>query len=159
MKRSDLLCYLFGLQESAVLGQEELVQRLTELELNREFLHALGDEQDWFDEDFGLSSRKHTQHKNKLRPEELTSTSAAKHPHVKQKEEAVAAMLVPHKADEVEKLVSAALLEIWTSCMMERGVLTLTAVPKPKASGTVLGEKNGEECVCSYKQVRAGRRL
>ncbi|KAB5567082.1 hypothetical protein PHYPO_G00228690 [Pangasianodon hypophthalmus] len=140
--------------ESPVLGQEELVQRLAELKLNPDFLHVLGDEQDWFDEDFGLSSRKHAQHKNKLRQEELSSTSAAKLPHVRQQEEAAAAaMLVPHKAAEVEKLVSAALLEIWRSCGMERGNQSLTAVPKPQASETLLGDKNSEECVRSYKQA------
>ncbi|XP_060788609.1 centrosome-associated protein 350 isoform X3 [Neoarius graeffei] len=140
--------------ESPVLGQEELVQRLTELELNREFLHVLSDEQDWFDEDFGLSSRKHAQHKNKLRQEEITSTSAAKLPHVRQQEEAAAAvMLVPHKAAQVEKLVSAALLEIWRSCGMERGNQSLTAVSKPQASETLLGDENGEQCVRSYKQA------
>lgn len=137
------------------MGQEELVQRLTELELNREFLQVLSDEQDWFDEDFGLSSRKHTQHKNKLRQEELTATSAAKLPHVRQQEEATAAMLVPHKAAQVEKLVSAALLEIWRSCGMERGKQSLTAMPKPQASEALLGDTNGEQCVRSYKQVRA----
>ncbi|XP_060737946.1 centrosome-associated protein 350 isoform X3 [Tachysurus vachellii] len=140
--------------ESPVLGQEELVQRLEELELNREFLHVLGDEPDWFDEDFGLSSRKHAQHKNKLRQEELTSTSTAKLPLIRQQEEAATtAMLVPHKAGEVEKLVGAALLEIWTSCGMERGNQSLTALPKPQASGSLLGDENSEECVHSYKQA------
>ncbi|XP_047011716.1 centrosome-associated protein 350 isoform X3 [Ictalurus punctatus] len=139
--------------ESPVLGQEELVQRLAELELNREFLHVLGDEQDWFDEDFGLSSRRHAQHKNKPRQDELTSMSAAKLPHVRQQQEEAAAMLVPHKAAEVEKLVSAALLEIWRSCGMERGNQSLTAVPKPQASETLLGDENGEQCVRSYKQA------
>ncbi|XP_058245075.1 centrosome-associated protein 350 isoform X3 [Hemibagrus wyckioides] len=140
--------------ESPVLGQEELVQRLEELELNREFLHVLGDEPDWFDEDFGLSSRKHAQHKNKLRQDELTSTSAAKLPHVRQQEEAaVAAMLVPHKAGEVEKLVSDALLEIWSGCGMERGHQSLTAMSKPQASETLLGGQNSEQCVRSYKQA------
>ncbi|KAK3540523.1 hypothetical protein QTP70_033743 [Hemibagrus guttatus] len=138
--------------ESPVLGQEELVQRLEELELNREFLHVLGDEPDWFDEDFGLSSRKHMQHKNKLRQDELTS--AAKLPHVRQQEEvAAAAMLVPHKAGEVEKLVSAALLEIWSGCGMERGKQSLTARPKAQASETLLGGQNSEQCVHSYKQA------
>ncbi|XP_047656096.1 centrosome-associated protein 350 isoform X2 [Tachysurus fulvidraco] len=140
--------------ESPVLGQEELVQRLEELELNREFLHVLGDEPDWFDEDFGLSSRKHAQHKNKLRQEELTSTSSAKLPLVRQQEEAATtAMLVPHKAGEVEKLVGAALLEIWRSCGMEQGNQSLTALPKPQASGSLLGDENSEECVHSYKQA------
>lgn len=151
---------LFFAQESPLLGQEELVQRLTELELNREFLHVLGDEQDWFDEDFGLSSRKHAQHKNKLRQEEVTSTSAAKLPHVRQQEAAAAtAMLVPHKAAEVEKLVSAALLEIWRSCGMEHRNQSLSTMPKPQAPETLLRDENNEQCVRSYKQVRAVRRL
>ncbi|KAM9474964.1 centrosome-associated protein 350 isoform 4-T5 [Clarias gariepinus] len=140
--------------ESPVLGQELLVQRLAELELNREFLHVLSDEPDWFDEDFGLSSRKHAQHKNKLRQEELASAPAAKLPHVRPQEEPAApAMVVPHKAPEVEKLASAALLEIWRSCGMERGNRSLTSAPKPRASETLLGDESGEECVRSYKQA------
>lgn len=132
------------------------MQRLAELELNREFLHVLSDEPDWFDEDFGLSSRKHAQHKNKLRQEELASAPAAKLPHVRPQEEPAApAMVVPHKAPEVEKLASAALLEIWRSCGMERGNRSLTSAPKPRASETLLGDESGEECVRSYKQVTA----
>uniref|UniRef100_A0A8C2CGK0 CAP-Gly domain-containing protein n=1 Tax=Cyprinus carpio TaxID=7962 RepID=A0A8C2CGK0_CYPCA len=53
-----------GIFESPVLGtsgQEELAKRLAELELSRELFDVLGDEQDWFDEDFGLSSRKQQQ--------------------------------------------------------------------------------------------------
>ena len=40
-------------------GQEELAKRLAELELSRELPDDLAvDDQDWFDEDFGLSSRR-----------------------------------------------------------------------------------------------------
>ena len=42
-------------------GQEELAKRLAELELSRELLDDLGDDQDWFDEDYGLSSRREQQ--------------------------------------------------------------------------------------------------
>lgn len=42
-------------------GQEELAKRLAELELSRELVDELGDDQDWFDEDFGLSSRRQQQ--------------------------------------------------------------------------------------------------
>ncbi|GLD50195.1 centrosome-associated protein 350 [Lates japonicus] len=60
--------------ESPVLGasgQEELAKRLAELELSRELLDELGDDQDWFDEDFGLSSRREQQRlKQKQREEE-----------------------------------------------------------------------------------------
>lgn len=52
-------------------GQEELAKRLAELELSRELLDDLGDDQDWFDEDFGLSSRREQQRlKQKQREEE-----------------------------------------------------------------------------------------
>ncbi|XP_077572933.1 centrosome-associated protein 350 isoform X2 [Stigmatopora nigra] len=50
--------------ESPILGlsgQEELAKRLAELELNRDLLDDLGNDEDWFDEDFGLSSRREQQ--------------------------------------------------------------------------------------------------
>lgn len=35
-------------------GQEELAKNLLNLKSAREFLSVLGDDQDWFDEDFGF---------------------------------------------------------------------------------------------------------
>lgn len=89
-------------------GQEELAKRLAELELNREFLSVLGDEQDWFDEDYGLSSRK-VQQKQAEEPAVLPKVKPEKVP-PKPCEELLA---VPHTAAEVESLVHAAAEELW----------------------------------------------
>ncbi|XP_031451473.1 centrosome-associated protein 350 isoform X3 [Phasianus colchicus] len=89
-------------------GQEELAKRLAELELNREFLSVLGDEQDWFDEDYGLSSRK-VQQKQAEEPAVLPKVEAQIVP-PKPCEELLA---VPHTAAEVESLVHAAAEELW----------------------------------------------
>lgn len=89
-------------------GQEELAKRLAELELNREFLTVLGDEQDWFDEDYGLSSRK-VQQKQAEEPAVLPKVEPQKVP-PKPCEELLA---VPHTAVEVESMVHAAAEELW----------------------------------------------
>ncbi|XP_015666755.1 centrosome-associated protein 350 [Protobothrops mucrosquamatus] len=89
-------------------GQEELAKRLAELELSREFLNVLGDDQDWFDEDFGLSS--HTLPQNQA--EESAVLPKIKLPKVSPKpfEEPLA---VPYVAEEVEELVHAAAEKLW----------------------------------------------
>lgn len=102
---------LFLKQESPVFGasgQEELAKRLAELELSREFLSVLGDDQDWFDEDFGLSSGKLPQ----KQAEESAVLPKMEPPKVPPKpfEEPLA---VPHTAEEVEALVHAAAEELW----------------------------------------------
>ncbi|XP_015284641.1 PREDICTED: centrosome-associated protein 350-like [Gekko japonicus] len=89
-------------------GQEELAKRLAELELSREFLSVLGDDQDWFDEDFGLSTRK-------LPPKQAEESAVLpkiEPPKVPPKpcEEPLA---VPHTAEEVEDLVYEAAEELW----------------------------------------------
>ncbi|XP_042661378.1 centrosome-associated protein 350 isoform X2 [Tyto alba] len=89
-------------------GQEELAKRLAELELNREFLSVLGDDQDWFDEDYGLSSRK-VQQKQAEEPAVLPKIEPQKVP-AKACEEPLA---VPHTALEVEGMVHAAAEELW----------------------------------------------
>ncbi|KAM6397064.1 centrosome-associated protein 350 isoform 2-T2 [Pluvialis apricaria] len=89
-------------------GQEELAKRLAELELNREFLSVLGDDQDWFDEDYGLSSHK-VQHKQAEEPAVLPKVEPQKVP-TKLCEEPLA---VPHTAVEVEGMVHAAAEELW----------------------------------------------
>ncbi|XP_065601049.1 centrosome-associated protein 350 [Cyrtonyx montezumae] len=89
-------------------GQEELAKRLAELELNREFLSVLGDEQDWFDEDYGLSSHK-VQQKQAEEPAVLPKVEPQKVP-PKPCEELLA---VPHTAVEVESMVHAATEELW----------------------------------------------
>ncbi|XP_063154531.1 centrosome-associated protein 350 isoform X2 [Candoia aspera] len=89
-------------------GQEELAKRLAELELSREFLSVLGDDQDWFDEDFGLSSHKLPQ----KQAEESTVLPKTELPKVSPKpcEEPLA---VPYVAEEVEELVHAAAEKLW----------------------------------------------
>uniref|UniRef100_A0A670I2X7 Centrosomal protein 350 n=1 Tax=Podarcis muralis TaxID=64176 RepID=A0A670I2X7_PODMU len=89
-------------------GQEELAKRLAELELSREFLDLSDDEQDWFEEDFGLSSQKLVQKE----AEDLAVPSETELPKVPSKpcEELLA---VPHTAEEVEELVHAAAEELW----------------------------------------------
>uniref|UniRef100_A0A670Y2E4 Centrosomal protein 350 n=1 Tax=Pseudonaja textilis TaxID=8673 RepID=A0A670Y2E4_PSETE len=89
-------------------GQEELAKRLAELELSREFLNVLGDDQDWFDEDFGLSSHKLPQNQ----VEESAVLPKIELPKVSPKpcEEPLAA---PYVAEEVEELVHAAAEKLW----------------------------------------------
>ncbi|OXB61188.1 hypothetical protein ASZ78_007174 [Callipepla squamata] len=89
-------------------GQEELAKRLAELELSREFQSVLGDEQDWFDEDYGLSSRK-VQQKQAEEPAVLPKVEPQKVP-PKPCEELLA---VPHTAAEVESMVHAATEGLW----------------------------------------------
>ncbi|XP_070816331.1 centrosome-associated protein 350 isoform X1 [Chaetodon trifascialis] len=171
--------------ESPVLGasgQEELAKRLAELELSRELLDELGDDQDWFDEDFGLSSRREQQRlKQKQREEEeearlgggggggggLTRSGSSagaalgglvSSPGGEQQVKTPPrpelplplppklpeqpAMVVPHSATEVEKMVHTATQEIWDSCGLgKEGTLTLAQLPNPKPSQEYLGKE------------------
>ncbi|XP_073766232.1 centrosome-associated protein 350 isoform X11 [Danio rerio] len=152
--------------ESPVLGtsgQEELVKRLAELELSRELFDVLGDEQDWFDEDFGLSSRKEQQKQKRQQQQDGISSSGeqVKTPprpelpvQLKQPEEP--AMIVPHTVQEVEKLAIAAIQEIWESCKLGHGRPSLIGVPKPQPSNCFLeGDAKASDleaqCQRSYK--------
>ncbi|XP_053463940.1 centrosome-associated protein 350 isoform X1 [Nycticebus coucang] len=90
-------------------GQEELAKRLAELELSREFLSALGDDQDWFDEDFGLSSS-HKIQKNKA---EETIVPLMAEPKRVSQQPCEPLLAVPHTAEEVETLVYNAAEELW----------------------------------------------
>ncbi|XP_024134690.1 centrosome-associated protein 350 isoform X5 [Oryzias melastigma] len=170
-------------QESPVLGasgQEELAKRLAELELSRELLEDQGDDQDWFDEDFGLSSRRKQILKEKeeaanlggelpssvgramgatsslggegktpLRPELPQPPKLPEQP----------AMVVPHSATEVGKMVHAATREIWEACNLGKaGTLMDSQMPNPKPSLEYLSEeshKQEQEAVSirSYKQA------
>ncbi|NXE05027.1 CE350 protein, partial [Lophotis ruficrista] len=89
-------------------GQEELAKRLAELELNREFPSVLGDDQDWFDEDYGLSSRK-VQQKQAEEPAVLPKVEPQKVPTTPCEEP----LAVPHTTVEVEGMVHAAAEELW----------------------------------------------
>ncbi|KAA8589633.1 hypothetical protein FQN60_012998 [Etheostoma spectabile] len=173
--------------ESPVLGargQEELAKRLAELELSRELLDELGEDQDWFDEDFGLSSRREQQ-RLKQREEEVRlgrsglsaglalgelASSGGEH-QVKTpprpelplplppKLPEQPAMVVPHSATEVEKMVYAATKEIWESCCLgKEGALILAQLPNPKPSQEYLGiEARSQDqealCVRSYRKA------
>ncbi|KAM7409912.1 hypothetical protein PAMA_001412 [Pampus argenteus] len=172
--------------ESPVLGasgQEELAKRLAELELSRELLEELGDDQDWFDEDFGLSSRREQQRlKQKQREEEeeaklggaalgglISSTGGeqqVKTPPrpdlplpIPPKLPEQPAMVVPHSATEVEKMVYAAILEIWESCDLGKvGAPTLAKLPYPKPSQEYLCEEASSQdqealCIRSYRKA------
>lgn len=147
--------------ESPVLGasgQEELAKRLAELELSRELLDVLGDEQDWFDEDFGLSSRKEQQKQSLQLQKDGASNifsigggEQVKAPvrpappqQAKPIEEPV--MVVSHTASEVEKLVHSATQEIWSGYNLSQGLQTLAGVPTPLPSNDYLGsDAQGED--------------
>ncbi|XP_004643522.1 centrosome-associated protein 350 [Octodon degus] len=92
-----------------VSGQEELAKRLAELEISREFLSTLGDDQDWFDEDFGLSSSHKIQ---KSKAEEAIVPLMAESKRAPQKP-CETLLAVPHTAEEVEILVHDAAEELW----------------------------------------------
>ncbi|KAL1774768.1 centrosome-associated protein 350 [Sigmodon hispidus] len=89
-------------------GQEELAKRLAELEISREFLSTL-DDQDWFDEDFGLSSS-HKIQKNKA---EDTIVPLMGEPKRAPQKPCETLLAVPHTAEEVESLVHNATEELW----------------------------------------------
>ncbi|XP_026161076.1 centrosome-associated protein 350 isoform X2 [Mastacembelus armatus] len=177
-------------------GQEELAKRLAELELSRELLDELGDDQDWFDEDFGLSSRREQQRlKQKQREEEqearlggggglgrsgpsaaTTMGGLSSSPGGEQQAKTPPrpelplplppklpeqpAMVVPHSATEVEKMVHAATQEIWESCgLANEGTLPLTQLPtNPNPSQEYLGkEASGQDqealAIRSYRKA------
>ncbi|XP_022615991.1 centrosome-associated protein 350 [Seriola dumerili] len=158
--------------ESPVLGasgQEELAKRLAELELSRELLDELGDDQDWFDEDFGLSSRREQQRlKQKQREEEEEVRLGGEQVKTPPRPELPLplppklpeqpAMVVPHSATEVEKMVHAATQEIWESYGLgKEGAVTLAHLPNPKPSQEYLGkEANSQDqealSICSYRK-------
>ncbi|XP_037001521.2 centrosome-associated protein 350 isoform X5 [Artibeus jamaicensis] len=89
-------------------GQEELAKRLAELEISREFLSVL-DDQDWFEEDFGLSSS-HKIQKNKV---EETIVPLMAEPKRAPQKPCETLLAVPHTAEEVETLVRSAAEELW----------------------------------------------
>lgn len=164
-------------------GQEELAKRLAELELSRELLDELGDDQDWFDEDFGLSSRREQQRlKQKQREEEeeaklggaalggvISSPGGEQQVKTPPRPELPLpmppklpeqpAMVVPHSATEVEKMVHAATQEIWESCGLgKEGAPTLAKLPYPKPSQEYLGKEASSQdqealSIRSYRKV------
>ncbi|XP_072294311.1 centrosome-associated protein 350 [Eucyclogobius newberryi] len=163
-----------------ISGQEELAKRLAELELSRE-LDDFGDDQDWFDEDYGLSSRREQQRLKQKRLEEeeqeklegnfgrtvpspgeqqVKSPPRPELPHpLPPKLPEEPAMVVPHSAPEIEKMAHAATLEIWKTCGLDRDkAKALTQLQKPNPSKEYFGEEpcsEEQEAVClrSYKKA------
>lgn len=168
---------LYNRQESPVLGasgQEELAKRLAELELSRE-LDEFGDDQDWFDEDFGLSSRREQQRKKHRQDEEdeeadhvgktfsgsgtvigrvpspgdqqVKTPPRPELPHpMPPKLPEEPAMVVPHSAAEIEKMAQAATLEIWETCGLNtEETMILTQEQKPNPSTKYLGHQPHSE--------------
>uniref|UniRef100_A0A3Q2XF97 Centrosomal protein 350 n=1 Tax=Haplochromis burtoni TaxID=8153 RepID=A0A3Q2XF97_HAPBU len=136
--------------ESPVLGaigQEELAKRLAELELSRELLDDLGDDQDWFDEDFGLSSRRKQQ---KLKEEEarLGAGFGRSKPQVKTPPRPELPLPLPPKLPEqpVEKMVHAATRELWDSFDLgNKGTLTHGQLLSPQPSLEYLGKEDSTQ--------------
>uniref|UniRef100_A0A3B5KS73 Centrosomal protein 350 n=1 Tax=Xiphophorus couchianus TaxID=32473 RepID=A0A3B5KS73_9TELE len=146
-------------------GQEKLAKRLAELELSRELLEDLGDDQDWFDEDFGLSSRRQQQ-RLKQKEELGGGESQVKTPPrpelplpLPPKLPEQPAMVVPHSATEVEKMVHSATQEIWETFDLGRvGSLILEHLPKPTPSLEYLGKESSSQdqealSISSYKKA------
>ncbi|XP_027882871.1 centrosome-associated protein 350 isoform X1 [Xiphophorus couchianus] len=167
-------------------GQEKLAKRLAELELSRELLEDLGDDQDWFDEDFGLSSRRQQQ-RLKQKEElggELGRSASSSGPHMGGMVSSLGgesqvktpprpelplplppklpeqpAMVVPHSATEVEKMVHSATQEIWETFDLGRvGSLILEHLPKPTPSLEYLGKESSSQdqealSISSYKKA------
>uniref|UniRef100_M4AX51 Centrosomal protein 350 n=1 Tax=Xiphophorus maculatus TaxID=8083 RepID=M4AX51_XIPMA len=146
-------------------GQEKLAKRLAELELSRELLEDLGDDQDWFDEDFGLSSRRQQQ-RLKQKEELGGGESQVKTPPrpelplpLPPKLPEQPAMVVPHSATEVEKMVHSATQEIWETFHLGReGALILEHLPKPTPSLEYLGKESSSQdqealSISSYKKA------
>lgn len=150
-----------------ISGKEELAKRLAVLELNRELLDDFGEEQDWFDEDFGLSYRKEQQKRQRQEPAppglqgtEQAKVPAKSEPPQQAKVQEVPAMVVSHSAPEVEQLVSAATQVIWSSCDLGHGLQSLVGIAPPHAPEDYLGCSNQEQDMVhlskrSYRQVRS----
>ncbi|XP_054975839.1 centrosome-associated protein 350 isoform X2 [Sorex araneus] len=138
---------LYPRPESPVFGasgQEELAKRLAELEVSREFLSVLGDDQDWFEEDFGLSSP-HKIQKNKAEETIVPLMAEAKRAAPQACEVLLA---VPHTAQEVELLVHGAAEELWKR--REAGdALHTISVPAKLLGGT----SNGLDLESTSKRV------
>uniref|UniRef100_UPI00398EA7E5 centrosome-associated protein 350 isoform X2 n=1 Tax=Pristiophorus japonicus TaxID=55135 RepID=UPI00398EA7E5 len=133
------LCPRPGSPVFGTSGQEELAKRLAELELSRELLDDLGDDQDWFDEDFGLSSRKAQQPVPEQEPQPPKAVL------LKVREEPYFA--VPHDALEVEKMVHGAAEELWKWQELGRDLRDIPIPPD------CLGNTKGQDVESISKRV------
>ncbi|XP_015278964.1 PREDICTED: LOW QUALITY PROTEIN: centrosome-associated protein 350-like [Gekko japonicus] len=89
-------------------GQEELAKSLAGLERSQEFLSVLGDDRDWFDEDFGLST-----HELPLKQAEESAVLPKIEPPKVSSRLCEPPLGVPYTAKEVEVLVHEAAEELW----------------------------------------------
>ncbi|XP_043941681.1 centrosome-associated protein 350 [Protopterus annectens] len=92
-------------------GQEELAKRLAELELNQKVLSILGDDQSWFEDEFGLHSTSVRQQYKKEGQQRLQQVIDL--PEVIPKPEEESVCVVPHTQAEVEALAVLAVEELW----------------------------------------------
>ncbi|KAM8930596.1 LOW QUALITY PROTEIN: centrosome-associated protein 350 [Pelodytes ibericus] len=128
---------------------------LAELEPGHNLLTVLGEEPDWFDEDFGLSSHK----AQKLDLEKGTSVELTPEPCfiVPLPEPAPKPMLpvpqpeplmaVPHTASEVEQLVQMATEQLWRWKHLGGDLQEI------RTSYTKIGEDDPDSAGCAYKAV------
>ncbi|XP_067894047.1 centrosome-associated protein 350 isoform X2 [Heterodontus francisci] len=118
-------------------GQEELAKRLAELELSRELLDDLGDDQDWFDEDFGLSCHKAQQPVQEPQSPKTVPLKIREEPY----------FAVPHDALEVEKMVYAAAKELWKEQELGHDLRDMQIPPD------YLGNNKGQDVESVSKRV------
>ncbi|KAM4722906.1 centrosome-associated protein 350 [Rhinophrynus dorsalis] len=128
---------------------------LMELKPSHILLSALSDEPDWFDEDFGLSSRRTQQqdleHVQHIEP---TPEPCLLVPHPEPAPKPMLPLLppesfiaVPHSVLEVEQLVCAAADELWRSKQLHGDLLAI------RTSFTQTGEDEQSPAICAYKEV------
>ncbi|XP_048457867.1 centrosome-associated protein 350 isoform X2 [Rhincodon typus] len=129
------LCPRPGSPVFGTSGQEELAKRLAELELSRELLDDLVDDQDWFDEDFGLSGSKAQQTVQEPQPPKAVPVHEEPY------------FAVPHDALEVEKMVHAAAEELWKLQELGHDLADLQMPPD------YLGNNKGKDVESVSKRV------
>ncbi|XP_040264407.1 centrosome-associated protein 350 isoform X1 [Bufo bufo] len=139
---------LLSLQES--FGEN----RVTEFEPSRNIFSILGDEPDWFDEDFGLSSRKSQQ----LELERALSSgpvselqTLASHPEPSPKSVQPVSppepiFAVPHTVAEVEQLVEVAADKLWEWKQLSGDLEGIR-------NAFILNEEEESLAYCAYKEM------
>ncbi|XP_059503699.1 centrosome-associated protein 350 isoform X3 [Stegostoma tigrinum] len=129
------LCPRPGSPVFGTSGQEELAKRLAELELSRELLDDLVDDQDWFDEDFGLNASKGQQPVQEPQPPKAVPVHEEPY------------FAVPHDALEVEKMVHTAAEELWKLQELGHDLADLQLLPD------CLGNNKGKDVESVSKRV------
>ncbi|MEE6495812.1 hypothetical protein FKM82_002153 [Ascaphus truei] len=138
-----------------VHGQQDLPKHSAELGPSHSLLTVLGEESDWFGEDFGLRSRRTQQRKLEHFPSaEPTPEPCLLVPHPEPAPEPFQAlpqpepiMTVPHTAPEVEQLVHLAAEELWR-WKQQSGDLE-----EIRTRYTQIGDDEQDLANCAYKEV------